>query len=92
MIPWTLARAVGGYLVARKFRAKMAEKMPQNKTTPFVRQRCAIGAVVTRVGNRASVAEIWPFEIWPRAEGGGGGVGPFCDPPGKPWVLSGFSV
>ena len=33
MIPWTLARAVGGYLVARKFRAKMAEKMPQNKTT-----------------------------------------------------------
>ena len=37
MIPWTLARAVGGYLVARKFRAKMADKMPQNKTTPFVR-------------------------------------------------------
>ena len=37
MIPWTLARAVGGYLVARKFRAKMAEKVPQNKTTPFVR-------------------------------------------------------
>ena len=37
MIPWTLARAVGGYLVARKFRAKLAEKMPQNKTTPFVR-------------------------------------------------------
>ena len=64
-----------------QFRAKIAEKMPQNKTTPFVRQRCAIGAVVTRVGNRASVAEIWPFEIWLRAEGGGGGVGPFCDPP-----------
>ena len=37
MIPWTLARAVGGYLVARKFRPRMAEKMPQNQTTPFVR-------------------------------------------------------
>ncbi len=81
MIPWTLARAVGGYLVAHN----LGPKWPKN--CPKIKPRRLFGsAVPLPLSWRALETELvlrryGRLKFWPWAEGGGEGVGPFCDPP-----------
>ena len=78
MIPWTLARAVGGYLVARNLGPKWPKKCPKIKP-----RRLFGSAVPLLLSLRALETELvlpryGRLKFWLRAEGGGGGVGPFC--------------